>query len=299
MVVRGTSLRAKRVTDPLDDRARARLIGAFDQLSYVSSGSEHSAVDVDVDDDHSPCLSDLVQCFLEQEASASAAVDSVPLGYDSDDQTESVSDSADCVGEIIALGFDSVRNVLSAQVCEAVEVFSAFQDQKPTLRRKVMSYLRESGRNAGICKTRWDSTGGLTSGSYEFVDVFVSSNHRYIVDLEFAPQFEIARPSAQYQRLMESLPNVFVGSVEDLKRIVRTMSDAARKSLKSRGLSLPPWRKNRYMINKWLGPYKRTVNPLPEIRPSFPSAIGGQVVGEQCRFVGFGVGVGGRLAVRT
>ncbi|CAN1130939.1 hypothetical protein LINPERHAP2_LOCUS6123 [Linum perenne] len=298
MVLRGSSVRAKRVTDPLDERARARLIGGIDQLSYVSSGSEHSAVAVDLDEDESPCLSDLVQGFLEEEAAA-ADVDYAVPGYDSDsfDQAESVSvsDSADCVIGEISIGVDSVRNLLSAEVDEAVEVFSVLRDEKPALRRKVMSYLRESGRNAGICKTRWEAMGGLTSGCYEFIDVYVSEK-RYIVDLEFAAQFEIARPTAQYRRLMESLPEVFVGSIEDLKRIVRTMSDAARRSLKSRELSLPPWRKNRYMINKWLGPYRRTLNSAPE--RSFPTVIG-QVVGEQCRFVGFGVGVGGRRVLRT
>lgn len=54
--------RAKRVTDPLDDKAKARLIGC--QLSCFSSGSEHS-----VDHDDSPCLSDLVHGFLEEEDS--------------------------------------------------------------------------------------------------------------------------------------------------------------------------------------------------------------------------------------
>ncbi|CAI0426367.1 unnamed protein product [Linum tenue] len=160
-----------------------------------------------------------------------------------------------------------------------------------------MSFLRESGHNAGICKTRWDSSGGLTGGTYEFIDVFLSPAaawpKRYIVDLDFASQFEIARPTAQYQRVLDSLPRVFVGGIADLKRIVRAVSDAARRSLKSKGLSLPPWRKNRYMLNNWLGPYRRTINPVPA--SSFPSVIGGG----QCRVVGFDDGVGGRLVVRT
>ncbi|CAN1835972.1 hypothetical protein LINPERHAP1_LOCUS34602 [Linum perenne] len=76
--------------------------------------------------------------------------------------------------------------------------------------------------------------------------------------------------------MMESLPEVFVGTIDDLKRIARTLSDAARKLLKSRELSLPPWRKNRYMINKWLEPYRSTLNLAPD--RSFPTTIG-QVLG--------------------
>uniref|UniRef100_A0A0V0GSX7 Putative ovule protein n=1 Tax=Solanum chacoense TaxID=4108 RepID=A0A0V0GSX7_SOLCH len=41
------------------------------------------------------------------------------------------------------------------------------------------------------------------------------------------------------------------------------MSDAARRSLKSRGLTFPPWRKHRFMQNKWFSSYKRTTNIIP------------------------------------
>ncbi|MCI73913.1 hypothetical protein A2U01_0095177, partial [Trifolium medium] len=53
--------------------------------------------------------------------------------------------------------------------------------------------------------------------------------------------------------------------------------------LRSGGLSIPPWRKNRYMQNKWFGPYRRTTNtvqgnPVPAVS-SFSGA--------KCRLVGF------------
>ncbi|KAM1345971.1 hypothetical protein FF1_035282 [Malus domestica] len=54
------------------------------------------------------------------------------------------------------------------------------------------------GHNAAICKTKWTSSGNITSGSYEFIDVVpVQSGSsmwqsRYFVDLDFAAQFEIA-----------------------------------------------------------------------------------------------------------
>ncbi|KAG5239204.1 Sulfate/thiosulfate import ATP-binding protein [Salix suchowensis] len=273
-------VRAKRVTDPLDDKAKARLVGT--QLSYVSSGSEHSADD----DDDLPCLSELVHGFLENDDS-DLAHESVN-GHESDsDRVDSVADCTDFVEDILRSGSkDSYRNLLSAHVSKAMEAFSCLRNQRPVLRRKVMSFLRELGHNAAICKTKWESSGG---GSLTAVKSSTLQN-RYVVDLDFASQFEIARPTSQFLKLLHSLPRVFVGRSEDLKTIVRSISDAAKKSLKSRELSLPPWRKNRYMQNKWFGPYRRTVNPSPETTPSV------DVV--QCRCVGFDAAVNGRL-VRT
>ncbi|KAL3580889.1 hypothetical protein D5086_018724 [Populus alba] len=243
-IINGSFVRAKRVTDPLDDKAKARLVGR--QLSYVSSGSEHSA---DEEDDL-PCLSELVHGFLENDDS-DLTQDSVN-GYESDsDRVDSVADCKDFV----------------------------------------------EGHNAAICKTKWESSGGggLTAGGYEFIDVVPSKSstlqNRYVVDLDFASQFEIARPTSQFLKLLHSLPRVFVGRSEDLKTIVKSISDASKRSLKSRELSLPPWRKNRYMQNKWFGPYRRTVNPSPATPPSV------DVV--KCRCVGFDDAVNGRLFVRT
>ncbi|KAF5726562.1 hypothetical protein HS088_TW22G00241 [Tripterygium wilfordii] len=268
--------RAKRVTDPLDDKARARLFGGHGQPSSVSSGSEHPG-------DDSPCLSELLHGFLEQ------GTDTQKQGYDSDsDRVDSVTDSVELVLEIlkstINSNADSYKNLLFSHVLKAVEVFSCLRSQKTMLRRNVMGFLREFGHNAAICKSKWDSSGGITAGSYEYLDVVIQSTtgstrqNRYIIDLHFGSEFEIARPTSQYSMLMQSLPMVFVGRSEDLKRIVRAMCDATRRSLKSRDLSIPPWRKNRYMQNKWFSPYRRTTNLLPANTLTAADGV-------KCRFV--------------
>ncbi|KAJ6708113.1 IMPORT ATP-BINDING PROTEIN putative (DUF506)-RELATED [Salix viminalis] len=287
--------RAKRVTDPLDDKAKARLIGC--QLRCSSSGSEHSA-----DHDDSPCLSGLVHGFLEEEDSDFAHESTNGHGSDSE-RVGLVIDCTDFVEDTIrSSSNDSYRNLLFFHVSKAMEGFSCLRNQRPVLRRKVMSSLRELGHNAAICKTKWESSGGgLTAGSYELIDVVLqlkspsSLQSRYVVDLDFASQFEIARPTSQYLKLLHHLPRVFVGKSEDLKTIVKSISDAARRSLKSGELYLPPWRKNRYMQNKWFGPYRRTVNPLPA--NSFTSPPPVNVV--KCRRLGFDAAVNGRLFVRT
>lgn len=279
-------VRTKRVTDPLDARVRDRLVGReSSELGYASSGSEHSATD------DWPCLSELVNGFLEEDDSETRSPEN-----DSDlDRVDSVSERVDSTESILrssaaSSNADAYKRRLLAHVTEATELLSHLRSSKAKFRRSVMSYLRESGHNGAICKTRWDSSGGLTAGNHEFIDAVVEptgtsvQNRRYFVDLDFAAEFEIARPSVHYSKLLESLPRVFVGSGDELKRIVRAMCEAAKRSLKITDLSIPPWRKNRYMQNKWFGPYRRTTNLVPENSSpaaiSLPSAV-------KCRWVGF------------
>lgn len=288
-------VRTKRVTDPLDARVRDRLVGrdgSAELIGYASSGSEHSA-------DDSPCLSELVHGFLEDSESETRS--SNLEYYDSDsERVDSASDrvdAAECILRSTAAttNVDSYKKLLQAHVSQGVEAFSLLRSNKPAFRRNVMSFLRDLGHNAAICKTRWDSSGSgcLTAGNYEFIDAVLqpssssgAETRRYFIDLDFAAEFEIARPSAHYSRLLQSLPRVFIGNGDELKRIIRAMCDAAKRSLKSTELSIPPWRKNRYMQNKWFGPYRRTVNPLPE--SSTQTAITpAPAAGVKCRRVGF------------
>ncbi|XAR58767.1 hypothetical protein NMG60_11014298 [Bertholletia excelsa] len=278
--------RAKRVTDPLDDKARARIV----EPAYVSSGSSHGGENADQGDDSS-CLSDLIHGFLEYDA-----VEGDPPDYDScSERDSSVVDSDDLLEDFLDLTVandgDSFRNMLSVDVSKAIAVFLRVKLNKTVFRRRVMGFLRELGYNAAICKTKWPSYGGVTGGNHEFIDVVRSDSarsryHRYIVDLGFRGEFEIARPTHQYERLLQALPEVFVGTGVELKHMATVMSDAAARSLKSRGLDLPPWRKNRHMQNKWFGPYRRTTNAIPENSPSLliPTSQSFEV---KCRSVGF------------
>ncbi|CAH8290794.1 unnamed protein product [Eruca vesicaria subsp. sativa] len=297
--------RAKRVTDPLADEARARLVGCS-----FSSGSEHTGDGIDDFDDDSPCLSDLVQGFLEDETNHNVNNEE-PRWCDTDSESDSDSDSeqlelpdfADDIAKILknSLREDNYGRMVLFHVAKAMEILSSKgskQEQRAVSRRELMSVLRRFGHNAAVCKTKWKSSGALTAGNHEFIDVVYtpaatsSPTIRYIVDLDFASRFQIARPTAQYSRVLQSLPAVFVGRGEDLKKILRLVCDAARLSLRSRGLTLPPWRKNRYMQTRWLGSFKRTVN----LTPSSPA-----VNTVMCRAVGFGnaVGDGDRLFVRS
>ncbi|PKI59183.1 uncharacterized protein LOC116214612 [Punica granatum] len=282
-------IRTKRVTGPIHDRVRARLIG---HISSASSGSEA---------DQSPCLSELVYGFLEED------VDGEPettRGYLSDsDRAGSPPDSTDAIEKVLeqwakAVSLDSYRNLLQDHILEAMKVFPSgmMLSGAALLRQRVVVFLQKSGHNAAVCKTRWESSGSLTAGNYEFIDVVMpglGGESRYLIDLDFASQFEIARPTSQYSRLLQTLPRVFIGQGDVLKAIVKEMSRAAKRSLKSRGLSVPPWRKSRYMQNKWLSPYHQTVNPVPATVPVNAN------IAVPCCWVGFDDAVDGRLVLRT
>ncbi|XP_059664378.1 uncharacterized protein LOC132310180 [Cornus florida] len=286
--------RTKRVTDPLDNKVRDRIIGR--EPVYVSSGSEHSSQN----DDESPCLSDLIHHFLEDDTAAHS-----PENESDSELDPSISDPTDVIDYLIyptvSVCVDSFKNALEACVSRAIVALSSVNSNsnsnKSIFRRNVMAFLRDCGHNAAICKTRWESSGGLTAGGYEFIDVVTSesavSRRRYFIDLDFAGEFEIARPTGAYERVLQALPRVFVGRSEELKQVVKVMSDAARRSLKSRGLHLPPWRKNRYMQNKWFGSYRRTTNVIPANSSSLSSPVEPTLV-VKCRSVGFDV-VKGRL----
>jgi uncharacterized protein (TIGR01615 family) len=132
------------------------------------------------------------------------------------------------------------------------------------LRRQVMKHLRSGGYNAAICKSRWEHVGSFPGGDYEYMDVVFESttgkSERIMIDIEFRAQFEIARPSATYNAVVQVLPAVFVGKAERLFQIVNIMSDAVKQSIKKSGMHLAPWRKPEYMRAKWFSPYRRTTN---------------------------------------
>ena len=113
----------------------------------------------------------------------------------------------------------------------------------------------------GLCKSKWERNRKFPSGDYECIDVNYGGN-RYIVETSLMAEFEIARPTNQYTSLLDVFPLVFVGKVEELKRVVRTMCSAIKDSMKTMDMHVPPWRRNSYMQAKWFNTYKRTINEV-------------------------------------
>ncbi|XP_059290656.1 uncharacterized protein LOC132044188 isoform X1 [Lycium ferocissimum] len=129
------------------------------------------------------------------------------------------------------------------------------------LRQWIVNRLRMDEYEASLCKTSWITSGRASAfqftGDYEYIDVMMKESNgsetvRLIVDIDFRSQFELARPTLDYQELLNSLPSIFVGTEEKLNGIISLLCSAAKQSLKEKGLHVPPWRKASYMHSKWL-----------------------------------------------
>ncbi|RLN42044.1 uncharacterized protein C2845_PM01G03890 [Panicum miliaceum] len=130
--------------------------------------------------------------------------------------------------------------------------------------------------------SRWDKSSSHPAGEHAYLDVLLpagserAERDRVLVDVDFRSAFEVARPTKAYRAVLQRLPSVFVGWEDRLRLLVAAAADAARASLKKRGLHLPPWRKPEYMRAKWLSPYDReTPPPLPQ--PQQPEAPTGEL----------------------
>ena len=276
-MISGTA-RAKQVTDPFDEKARARISGHFS-----SSGSEQDAES-----------SDLVDGFFFSEKDGSDDIQN----SDGEEYQPFDVPAADIIRELLNRGSrataeEQYRGDLLSDVSRYAENFSDLKKKnRSELLRAVMVSLREKGYDAGICRSRWENKSGVVAGSYEYVDVVISLKVRYIVDVEFAGEFDIARPTQEYERITSELPRILVTRPETLRQILRILAEAAWRSLRRRELSVPPWRKTRFMQAKWLGPYLRTPNFPPASSSSFsPSSERGTPRRWQgdvkCRLVGF------------
>lgn len=117
------------------------------------------------------------------------------------------------------------------------------------------------------------------AGDYEYIDIVGSSlagdavSERLIVEIDFQGQFEIARPTSHYKALFQALPSVYVGTPCRLQQILDVMAEAVKRSLKKKGMFLPPWRKPEYMNAKWFAAYRRTTNGAPESKKTKESVL--------------------------
>lgn len=103
----------------------------------------------------------------------------------------------------------------------------------------------------------------------------IVNSERLLIDVDFRSEFEIARQTNAYKALLQSLPFVFVGKSDRISQIVSMVSEAARQSLKKKGMHFPPWRRADYMRAKWLSSFTRSSGdsaPEPMVSPSTVAA---------------------------
>ncbi|CAN6305191.1 unnamed protein product [Urochloa humidicola] len=280
-------------TDPSTTPAPARsmLKRLFDrQLLRISPAerfpSAAAAGEKDEADPSSVCLDGMVRSFLEDGVGAGGAekpgnggryCNCFHGGDNSDDDEDeeaaaaaaAASDVAETIKGLVHCATLRERNLL-ADVCAHLERHRAAGARRRDLLRLVAASLRAAGRDAAVCVSRWDKSASHPAGEYAYIDVLLpaasdrGARERVLIDVDFRSAFEVARPTKAYRALLQRLPAVFVGKDDRLRLLVAAAADAARASLRKRGLHLPPWRKPEYMRAKWLSPYDREAPPNEE-----------------------------------
>ncbi|XP_010437907.1 PREDICTED: uncharacterized protein LOC104721584 [Camelina sativa] len=145
------------------------------------------------------------------------------------------------------------------------------------LRGEISRRLRDAGYDCVISKSKWRSSHEIPAGEHEFLEIVDKSKKgeiRVVIELCFRAEFEMARGSEEYKRLIGMLPEVYVGKTERLKSLIKILCTAAKKCMKDKKMHLGPWRKHKYMQAKWLGTCERkSVSPVSEMEEDrFPVA---------------------------
>ncbi|KAH7545998.1 hypothetical protein FEM48_Zijuj01G0154300 [Ziziphus jujuba var. spinosa] len=132
------------------------------------------------------------------------------------------------------------------------------------LMNEISGRLRNQVYNSSICKSKWRSSPDIPSGEHTFLDVVETNSRsskkgetRVIIELNFRAEFEMARASEEYNRLVQRLPEVFVGKVERLQGLIKILCSAAKKCMNENKMHMGPWRKQKYVQAKWLGPCEK------------------------------------------
>ncbi|KAH7577608.1 hypothetical protein JRO89_XS01G0274400 [Xanthoceras sorbifolium] len=224
------------------------------------------------------CLDKLVQNFIEESNEKQSGV--VRCGRNrcncfnghSNDSSEDESDSyfgdsnlgsageaLEILKSLVSCTSVSERNLL-ADTAKIVEKNKISKRKDDICRKIVSDGLLALGYNASICKSHWDKAPSYPAGDYEYIDVIIEGE-RLIIDIDFRSEFEIARSTKTYKSILQTLPCIFVGKADRLQKIICIVSEAAKQSLKKKGMHIPPWRKADYIKAKWLSPHARAATP--------------------------------------
>lgn len=217
------------------------------------------------------CLAKMVQNFIEENNEKPSPAkcgrnrcncfngtnnDSSDDEFDfADSAHSSFNDSSDALKSLIPCATVVERNLL-ADISQIVEKNKACKS-KNDLRKIVTDELLKLGYNASICKSKWEKAPSVPAGEYEYIDV-IEKGERVLIDVDFRSEFEVARSTSSYKAVLQLLPFIFVGNSDRLLQIVSIASEAARQSLKKKGMHIAPWRKAEYIKAKWLSPHIRT-----------------------------------------
>ncbi|CAL9128368.1 unnamed protein product [Musa textilis] len=133
--------------------------------------------------------------------------------------------------------------------------------------------LHQLGYNSALCKSKWTRSPDIPSGEHSYIDALMETKSgkkgsvRLVIELNFRAEFEMARGSQEYNRLVSCLPEVFVGKSEKLRGVLKIVCAAAKKCMKENKMHMAPWRKHKYMQSKWLGTPERAGSGVMSFPP--------------------------------
>lgn len=228
----------------------------------------------------SVCLAKMVQTFIEEGEDKHRCNRNRCNCFNCNgtESSEEENDSVNCFGEsnqnccsdaceilksLVSCPSLLERNVL-AEITKIIEKNRMVKRKANFIRKMVVDGLLAMEYNASICESRWEKTPSTPAGAYEYIDV-VTEGERLIIDIDFRSEFEIARSTRSYKCLLQVLPNIFVGKADRLQKIVHLLTEAAKLSLKKKGMPCPPWRRAEYVKAKWLSTYTRMTPVLMPI----------------------------------
>ncbi|WCJ30769.1 hypothetical protein M5689_012308 [Euphorbia peplus] len=141
------------------------------------------------------------------------------------------------------------------------------------LQTEISLKLQAGGYNCSICKSKWRSSPAIPAGEHTFLEVVEKSNSkrgeiRVIIELNFRGEFEMARANEEYNKLINNLPEIYVGKSERLKDLIKILCSSAKKCMKEKKMHLGPWRKHKYMQSKWFGGTYERSSPPPSMAMS-------------------------------
>lgn len=181
----------------------------------------------------------------------------LPSGQASAPLPSAAGDTLEALKSLVQSASVAERNLL-ADASRIAERCGRTCKGKAECRRAVADGLRALGYDAAVCKSRWEKASSYPAGEHEYIDAVVGDGARLIVEVHFRSEFEVARSTKAYRAALQALPSLFVGTSDRLGKIVTVVAEAARQSMKKKGLHFPPWRKPEYMRAKWLSPHVRT-----------------------------------------
>lgn len=233
-----------------------------DEPRLGKDGSNNGSVDFEPS---SVCLAKMVQSFMEGNRCNCfddiSDAESHALGGIGESAYSSSGEAHEILKSLVACASVCERNLL-ADTTKIVEKNKIACKRKDDGCRKIVTDgLLALGYDASICKSRWEKSPFCPAGEYEYIDVIIRKE-RVIIDVDFRSEFEIARSTKTYKAILQTVPYIFVGKCDRLQNIVAIVSEAAKQSLKKKGMHVPPWRKVEYVRAKWLSPYTRTTSSV-------------------------------------